>query len=262
MKNYTITKNETFGSLEIAFSRLPSAAVRKALKSLKFRWNPTRCIWYGYAEQKEIVKLIDEIENGSETQEPAEKIAKNRERKTTQKTQAASIASLFERCDASGIQQRKKSDVLFIPTKDIAKNLRTELNARFPEVKFSIRSRVYTGGSAIDCEILKSPYRYEKETRTESPELAAVRNYARRLAASWNYDESDMMTDYFDVNFYGGYFTIASNYEQTTPTEAQKADIADFRKKSEEKTQKELEEKQELFKKQQEEQKKQRSRTP
>lgn len=52
MLNYTITKNNTYNSLEISFTDKPSAEVREALKSLRFRWNGKRGIWYGYATEE------------------------------------------------------------------------------------------------------------------------------------------------------------------------------------------------------------------
>lgn len=51
MSTYTITRNEQFNSLEIAFVEKPSAAVREALKALRFRWHSKKCVWYGYADE-------------------------------------------------------------------------------------------------------------------------------------------------------------------------------------------------------------------
>lgn len=47
---YTITENKKYNSLEISFEGKPSEEIRTALKELKFRWNPKKSVWYGFAE--------------------------------------------------------------------------------------------------------------------------------------------------------------------------------------------------------------------
>lgn len=65
--DYTITRNPDFNSLEISFCGKPPAAVREALKSLKFRWNGKKKVWYGFADESAVRRTID----GAETEEPA-----------------------------------------------------------------------------------------------------------------------------------------------------------------------------------------------
>lgn len=57
--DYTITKNETFNSIEISFEGKPSASVRDALKALKFRWHSVKKVWYGYATEEEATAAIE-----------------------------------------------------------------------------------------------------------------------------------------------------------------------------------------------------------
>ena len=45
---YTITRNDAFQSVDIAFDSRPSEAVRNVLKSLRFRWHAAKKVWYGY----------------------------------------------------------------------------------------------------------------------------------------------------------------------------------------------------------------------
>ena len=56
---YTITKNEQYKSVEVRFDKKPGSQIISALKSIKFRWNPTRGIWYGFAEENAIKATID-----------------------------------------------------------------------------------------------------------------------------------------------------------------------------------------------------------
>ena len=58
MTNYHITTNNTYNSREISFDGIPSEEVRAALKSLKMRWNPKRSIWYGFADESELIAAI------------------------------------------------------------------------------------------------------------------------------------------------------------------------------------------------------------
>lgn len=56
--SYSIAINEKYNSLEISFTEKPSEKIRDILKSFKFRWNPKKCIWYGFAELEEIEKAL------------------------------------------------------------------------------------------------------------------------------------------------------------------------------------------------------------
>jgi hypothetical protein len=232
---YAINKNANFNSLEITFAGKPDEQTRNALKANGYRWHGVRRIWYGYTDEQTIRAALDgvTIENANEQTTSA---------KTPEKTAKNRLPSLWERCDVSGIKQHDKNNLP--PVKDIAALLRKELKTRFPEVKFSITSTYNT----IDAYIKASPYERRhimKDRRTGEPdkygyfedsdELNAVQAYCKALADSWNYDDSDTMTDYFDVHFYGGYFQIPGSYEQTEPTDEQKADIADFKKRKAEK---------------------------
>lgn len=232
---YAINKNANFNSLEITFAGKPDEQTRNALKANGYRWHGVRRIWYGYTDEQTIRAALDgvTIENANEQTTNA---------KTPERTAKNRLPSLWERCDVSGIKQHDKNNLP--PVKDIAALLRKELKTRFPEVKFSITSTYNT----IDAYIKASPYERRhimKDRRTGEPdkygyfedsdELNAVQAYCKALADSWNYDDSDTMTDYFDVHFYGGYFQISGNYEQTEPTDEQKADIADFKKRKAEK---------------------------
>lgn len=57
--NYTINTNTQYNSLEIKFDEKPSSSILNALKSFKFRWNPKKSIWYGFADEKEIREAIE-----------------------------------------------------------------------------------------------------------------------------------------------------------------------------------------------------------
>ena len=50
----------------------------------------------------------------------------------------------------------------------------------------------------------------------------AIAEYAYRYTQAYNYDNSDSMSDYFDVNFYGtcsAHSIVHWNYEQTEMTD-------------------------------------------
>ena len=56
--SYSIAINQKFNSLEISFTEKPSEAIRNILKGFKFRWNPKKSIWYGFADQKELEEAL------------------------------------------------------------------------------------------------------------------------------------------------------------------------------------------------------------
>ena len=79
---YTITPNEAYKSLEIAFNGKPSEAVREALKALRFRWHGVKKIWYGYSDEETVKTAIENALKGvkttktTKTAKPAEKVNK------------------------------------------------------------------------------------------------------------------------------------------------------------------------------------------
>lgn len=58
---YEIKINDQYQSKEIYFEGIPTKETRDNLKALKFRWNPKKSCWYGYAEEDELKKAITEV---------------------------------------------------------------------------------------------------------------------------------------------------------------------------------------------------------
>ena len=110
-----------------------------------------------------------------------------------------------------------------INTKEIASIVRKHIKSRFPMCKFSVRGDY----NSIDIDLLASPF--EKD----GDELNAIVHYVYVFTESYNYDNSDSMTDYFDVNFYfsGERNIISSCYKQTEMTKDIEDMITLFRAK-------------------------------
>ena len=110
-----------------------------------------------------------------------------------------------------------------LDTKEIAAIVRKHIKPRFPMCKFSVRSDY----NSIDVDLLASPF--EKD----SDELNAIVHYIYVFVESYNYDNSDIMTDYFDVNFYfsSERNIVSYHYEQTTTDETIKAMVDLFQKR-------------------------------
>lgn len=58
--DYTIKKNDQFGSFEVFFNGKPEETTRNALKALKFRWHKVKKCWYGFATEEQIKNAINE----------------------------------------------------------------------------------------------------------------------------------------------------------------------------------------------------------
>lgn len=232
------TENGTNG-IELYFDSKPAAEVLERIKGAFFRWHRVKKCWY-HKDTPEARKIAAEL--GDETASGAVASEQNSVTGTERKAKTAAnrkeLAPLFERCDLASIPAHPTN----LANKEIAAQVRAHLKERFPEVKFSLRCRDsgYTG--AIDGEIIASPYgrehimknRYTGEPdrwgyMQNSPELDAVQKYFDAYLQSYNYNNSDYMTDYFDVGFYGD-FSIASDYTQTEPTQEQAEQIAEFAK--------------------------------
>lgn len=79
-------------------------------------------------------------------------------------------------------------------------------------VKFSVRSQYYSGGSSIDIRLSGVPQAWGWEKRKDewgrerwmyTPAMKALMDELKKVMAAYNHNGSDIMTDYFDVRFYG-----------------------------------------------------------
>ena len=83
------------------------------------------------------------------------------------------------------------------------------------EIKFSVRSARFSGGTSIDISITNEPKDWAWEMREDrygcvmemaTPALQALADELAGLMRAYNYDGSDITTDCFDVNFYGSVY--------------------------------------------------------
>lgn len=105
--------------------------------------------------------------------------------------------------------------------KEIAKLVRQDIKAAvkagdLPKLKASVRISRYSMGQSLDVEIkevdcpVANPDRVADDLLGVHPpnhklctdEAYAVKDKVQVLVDEYNYDNSDSMTDYFDVNFY------------------------------------------------------------
>lgn len=112
--------------------------------------------------------------------------------------------------------------------KDIAKEVRAQLKKEYPDHKFSVTTEYYSMGQSLHVRLMSAPVspfadgsseRYEQlnhfyldnyadEDRVHSPSLlmtaegVAMLKRVNEIANSDNWDNSDAMTDYFDVNYH------------------------------------------------------------
>lgn len=78
-------------------------------------------------------------------------------------------------------------------------------------IKVSVRSEYFSGGSSIDVRVYNLPekgwgYVHEEYPRphwTPGAELSAILDALAEIHRAYNYNGSDAMVDYFDVNYYG-----------------------------------------------------------
>ena len=102
-------------------------------------------------------------------------------------------------------------------TTDISARVKVYTKERYPNYKFSVRTEYYSGGSSIYIKLLSGPVpAFTADAKRDYiSTMSEVRNYpgltdeVRAVLTdvvdycnSYNYDDSDSMTDYFDTNFY------------------------------------------------------------
>lgn len=209
-----VTLNQEKNGIEIRFENKPESSVIEALKAHGFRWSSKQHMWYAKQDSSRLsfAASLSDVSSGSRND------IKNNEK--------GNKLDLWALTRTDEIRNNYAETKLH-NVKEIAKIIRTHIKSRFPMCKFSVRSDY----NSIDLDLLSSPF------AKDSDELKAIVHYVFKFADSWNYDNSDSMTDYFDKNFYGVYESsiLSWQYEQTSSTEeiaemckAFQAALADF----------------------------------
>jgi len=101
---------------------------------------------------------------------------------------------------------------------EIAKKVRQDIKAAvkagdLPKIKASVRIKRYSGGQSLSIEVKEYAYELRREAsdmekamyRVESvysDQRKAVDAALEAIAKAYNFDGSDMASDYFHVNFY------------------------------------------------------------
>jgi hypothetical protein len=103
--------------------------------------------------------------------------------------------------------------------KEIAKRLRKEIKNMqklgiYTGMKVSVRIERYSGGQSLNVTITKWDGQLHNpnwiaadqddrhEYHRHTPKVLKALEVLKQLANQWNYDNSDSMVDYFDVNYY------------------------------------------------------------
>lgn len=182
-----ITSNTEKNGIELRFDTKPNTNVITAIKEAGFRWSGKQRMWYA-KQNDDTVALANQISESEGSFEYKPKTETN--------------IDLWSLTRTEGIEDNY-GNTRITNTKEIAANIRKHLRNRFSMCKWSVTSDY----NSICVELLESPFSRNSEA------LKAIVNYAYTYAQSWNYNNSDLMTDYFDVNFYGAY-KVSYNYNQ------------------------------------------------
>jgi hypothetical protein len=114
-------------------------------------------------------------------------------------------------------------------TAQIAKCFRSDvkvaiLDGRLPEgLKLSVKIARFAGGSSIDVKVVNLPagFKFCEETRQGhitplTPDGKLVMDLLKEMLDAYNYDGSDLMTDYFNVRFYSHIGVCSSLWDHLT----------------------------------------------
>ena len=251
---YTINRNTNFNSLEITFDGIPSAAVRAAIRDLKYRWNAAKKLWYGFADEETTREAID---NADKTDAPAKP-------GTVAKASKPRAASLWERTRTDKLPAYGTENEIKTAIKELAraKNwgydraaaayFREHLKKQFSEVKFSITSGGAGWLNSCNMRIIASPYarvlvkgnpdatswRDLCDHYENGEQLEAIYQYCEKLFNAADADDGDVYADYgAHHDLYGG-VTVSGEYNQTEATDEQNSDAADFSRRAAEQKEK------------------------
>lgn len=232
----TLTINKELNGIEVIFERKPSQEIIESLRTNGFHWHKVKKLWYAKNTEERLVFAKKIADWKTETKGKVKKVS-------------SPLPSLWDRCKTDSIPKHcRRTD-----TKTVAAETRKHIKERFPEIKFSCR--IGSGGWAAHNEV--NFYFKSAPFEKDSIYFKAIENYVKAWLWSFNYDNSDSMTDYFDRNFYEYISTF--DFEKVEPTEDQKADLVNFdteSKKAKEEEQRKKEEDYKKYLKEQEEKEK------
>ena len=183
--------NEELNGVELYFEGKPAKSTLTDLKANGYRYNSKKVCWY--AKQSERTLKIANIysEGVQEVTTPATGKKNNK-------------IDLFDLTTFTEVKREKNYN-----TKEIAKEIRTELKARFKFIKFSVTSK-----SSISVTIKAAPF------KADSIYLKAVQEYVDKLVDSYNFCTCyDPYGDYgSSYNFYFFGCKVDYDFVQTEPT--------------------------------------------
>lgn len=212
--NTSITLNNDKNGIEIRFDSKPGSEIIESLKLNGFRWSGRQKMWYSRQTPERIAFANSLNDEQPVSHSPINKMEKCCDYDLWEMTRTDAIEDNFEKYH-------------IFDTKKIAAIIRRHLKERFPMCKWSVTKNSH---KSIYVKLLSSPF------DIDSDEIAAIVHYAYKFAESYNYDKSDIMADYFEVNFYGVYESdIVSkyDYEQREATVVESDMSNDFHTKKE-----------------------------
>lgn len=242
MTTYEIKRNQEKNGTEIYFDGKPCEEVRQALKSNGFRWHSVKKCWYGRTDEKTAAAIL----NGENTEAKAES------RTATRK--AARLAPLWERCRVDTLPGYGTDNEIKRAVREeanrtgkgfdrcAAEYIRKHLRERFPECKFSVTSGGAGYLNSVDIYIKSAPWgkitvkgdpcaaswTRREDHEEPSEQLAAVLAYCEALHNVFDDDDGDIYADYGAYHDLYGSVAISGRFEQTEPTEEQRADAEAF----------------------------------
>lgn len=182
--------NEELSGVELYFEGKPAKTILTDLKANGYRYNSKKVCWYA-KQNEESLKIANIYSEGvQEVTAPA--------------TKKSNKIDLFELTTFTEVKREKNYN-----TKEIAKEIRTAIKARFKFIKFSVTSK-----SSINITIKAAPF------AVDSIYLKAVQEYVDKLVNSYNFCTCyDPYGDYgSSYNFYFFGCKVDYDFVQTEPT--------------------------------------------
>lgn len=119
--NYTITKNENYGSYEITFDGKPSESVRDLMKSHGYRWHGVRRVWYGYTDISEEIKAV-----ASGEKVPAQAVSNTEKELASDKEEQKRLLDEYIKLLSDTVYKNDRGGMLEYIRKETARIFKTE----------------------------------------------------------------------------------------------------------------------------------------
>jgi hypothetical protein len=209
---FKVKEVKKFSRIELFFDDIPHPKVKKKLEEQNFICYGNEKCWYT-KKTPESIKFIKKLKNKYE-----EKLNKKVGKVEKEKLEVRRVYK-----ENSDYKLEGQNYELGMPITEIAKKIKAHLKESFSNTKWSVTTEKYSGGRTLNINLMEwnqevftpsfkrknnnpGKLQLHNSIRSDGENLTLLAfelmRYVSKVANSFNYNDDDIQTDYFNSSFY------------------------------------------------------------